>query len=157
MRNGERGYFFALPRLLARVFGCKARCAEFSGAEAHGVGMLVFTMVCVLLGRALWTFVRPGWLQLLFVIVLPLGAWIALLVFYFVNSLFARLLRRLGLYSAPTNNPLQHVVIIAVLTLCAARLIGDASVWLRSLGIFWCALVGLELFALLVLKIRHEE
>ncbi|MGH7935525.1 MAG: hypothetical protein ACREF8_00765, partial [Chthoniobacterales bacterium] len=108
------------------------------------------------LGHALWPFVRPGFWQLLFIVILPVVAWIAFLFLYYVNSLFARILRALGLYSATTNNPFQHVIIMSLMTLLAVWLLRDPSGWLHSLGIFWLALVGSNLLALVVLKILHE-
>ena len=151
-----KGYFFALPRLVARLAGGEVRRAEWSGCEVYGVGVFVFGMGCLGLGHALWPFVRPGFWRVLVIVILPVVAWVAFLFLYYVNSLFARILRALGLYSATTNNPLQHVVIISLMTLLAVCLLRDPSGWLQLLGIFWLALVGSNLLALVVLKILHE-
>ncbi|HEY2801684.1 MAG TPA: hypothetical protein VGI85_13910 [Chthoniobacterales bacterium] len=146
----SRGYLFALPRLLARLAGYEVCRAELSAWEVYGFGVFVFTMACVVAGWAIWPFVRPG-----FVILLPIAVWVAFLLLYYVNFLLAQLLRRLGFYTAVTNNPLQHFVIMALMTLLAAWLIVAGNPWLRSLGVFWCALVALNLLALALLKILH--
>jgi hypothetical protein len=78
------------------------------------------------------------------------------LLLFYLNSLLARLLRRLGLYAVATNNPLQHFVVISLMTLLALWLAREPNEWLRSLGIFWLGLVGLNLLALAVLKFLHE-
>lgn len=155
MRKGQRGYILALPRLFARLAGGSARRAEWSAWEVYGFGVFVFAMACLAAGHALFGFVRPGpgrWLGLL---LLPLVVWIAFLLLYYVNSLLARLLRRLGLYSARTNNPLQHFIIISLMTLLAGWMLEEGG-WLSSLGILWLALLALNLLALLFLKILDE-
>jgi hypothetical protein len=151
-----KGYFFALPRLCIRLRGGNARRAEWSGGEVYSFGVLVFAMGCVCMGRALSPFVRQTIWAWPFFIVLPLLVWIACQLLYSLNWLLANLLRRLGLYSARTNNPLQHFVIMTLMTLLAVWLMRDSHLLLRSLGIFWCALVGLNLFALGMLRIVHE-
>lgn len=153
----EIGFAFALPRLVARVGGRRnVRRAELSRVEAYGVGLLVFGIACVCAARSLLPFVRPMALQLLFVLLLPFAVWIAFLLLYFVNWLIVAFLRRLDLYSGRTNNSFQHFVIISLITFLALRLAQDESGWMKSLGVFWLALVGLNLLALLVLKVRHE-
>lgn len=152
--KGEVGYWFALPRLCARLAGRKVRRAEWSGWEAYGLGGLVFGIGCVFLARALCVVVRPGFGRVLCLLLTPLLVWIACLLVYFVNWLLAGLLRRLGLYHARTNNALQSFLIIALVSLLASLLLRDESGWLRSLGIFWLALVSLNLAAELLEKIR---
>ncbi len=77
----------------------------------------------------------------------------AFLLLYYVNSLMIALLRRLGLYSAMTNNPFQHFVIMSLTTLLALLLVRDESGWMRSLGIFWLGLLFLNLISILLLQI----
>jgi hypothetical protein len=151
--KGESGYWFALPRLCARLAGQKVRRAEWSRWEAYGLGWLVFGIGCVFLGHALFAVVRPWPWRALCVLLTPLAIWIACLLLYLVNWLLASLLRRLGLYSSRTNNPLQSFILIALVTLLAALLVRDETGWLRSLGIFWLALVGLNLGAELLERI----
>ncbi|MDQ3199606.1 MAG: hypothetical protein M3Q46_10580 [Verrucomicrobiota bacterium] len=150
------GYAFALPRLVARLAGRQVRRAELSRWEAYGTGILVFAIPCVFAARLFLPLVRHLALQLLFVVLLPFAVWIAFLLVYFINARIAALLRRLGLFSAPTNNPLQHVVIISMVTLLAALLLRDPSDWINSLGALWLGLIGLNLLSLLCLKFRHE-
>src|SRR5450432_713248 len=105
MNGEERGYFFALPRLLARLLGQKPREVEFTRWEIYGAGSFVFAFACVVAGRALLPLVRPTVLRIVVFFLVPLVVWIALLAFYFVNWLLAAALRKTGLYSAKTNNP----------------------------------------------------
>jgi hypothetical protein len=150
------GYAFALPRLLARLAGREARRAELSAAEAYGLGVLVFGMSCMFVARALLPMVRPFLLSLLVLFLVPFAVWIAFLLLYYLNSLVVALLRRLRFYSAITNNPFQHVVIMSLTTLIAFHFLGDECRWANSLGLFWLGLLGLNFLAILVEKLSDE-
>ncbi len=152
----ERGYAFALPRLIARLAGRPARRAEFSRWEAYGLGILVFGISCVFAGRMILPLVRPGVLQGLVLFLLPFAVWIAYLLLYFVNARIVALLRKLGLYAAPTNNPFQHSVIMAGTTLFALLFLRDECNGVKSLGVFWLGLLSCNLLAIVILKLRHE-
>jgi hypothetical protein len=152
----EIGYAFALPRLIARLGGRQARRAELSRWEAYGLGILVFGISCVLLTRALLPLVRPRALQGLVLFLIPFGTWLAFLVLYYLNALVVAGLRRLGLYSAITNNAFQHFVIMSLTTLCALLFVRDETGWLRSLGIFWLGLLSLNLISIFILQLLHE-
>lgn len=151
--KGEAGYWFALPRLCARLAGRKTRRAQWSAWEAYGLGWLVFGIGCVFLGHALFAIVSSGAGRALCLLVTPFAIWIACQLLYFVNWLLAILLRRIGLYSSRTNNSLQSFILIALITLLAALLVREEAGWLRSLGVFWLALVGLNLGAALLERI----
>jgi hypothetical protein len=66
------------------------------------------------------------------------------------------LLRRFGHYSALTNNPFQHVVIMALTSAIALHFLGDECDWVKSLGIFWLGLLFLNFLSILAETLRHE-
>ena len=103
----EIGYAFALPRLIARLGGRRARRAELSRWEAYGMGILVFGISCVFVAHTLLPVVRPAFAQLLVLLLLPFAVWVAFLLLYYVNSLMTALLRRFGLYSAIDEQPIS--------------------------------------------------
>ena len=150
---GQIGYAFALPRLAARLAGRKVRRAEFSRWEAYGLGILVFGMSCVFGARLILPFVRPVALQGLVLFFLPFAIWLAFLILYYLNFLVIAVLRRLGLYSALTNNPFQHVVIMALTSGIALSFLGDECAWVKPLGVFWLGLVCLNLLSVFLLRI----
>ncbi|MGI8956985.1 MAG: hypothetical protein ACR2II_08750 [Chthoniobacterales bacterium] len=154
--KSQIGYAFALPRLVARFAGREVRSAEFSRWEAYGLGIVVFGISSLFVGRALLPLVRPGVLEWLTILLLPFALWIAFLLWYFVNAQVAALLRRLGLYTARTNNPFQHFMIMSGTTLFALLFLRDGCAWIRSLGVFWLALLLGNLLAIVILKFRHE-
>ena len=155
--RSELGYAFALPRLVARLAGRSVRRAEFSGVEAYGLSILVFGISCVWVGRMFLALVRPFGLRLFLLFLLPFALWAGFLLLFYLVSLLIALSRRLGLYSAVTNNPFQHVVIMSLTTLLAFLLLDDECDWVRSLGIFWLGLLGLNLLAIVWLKLLKEE
>jgi hypothetical protein len=154
--SSDLGYAFALPRVVARLIGRRVRRAEFSCWEAYGFGILVFAISCVFAGRLMLPFVRPGVWQTLFLFFLPPAMWMAYLLLYFINAQIVAVLRRLGLYAAPTNNPFQHFIIMSLTTMLALLFLQDASAWVKSLGEFWLALLFCNLLATVVLKVWHE-
>jgi hypothetical protein len=155
-KKPELGYAFALPRLVARLAGCKVRRAEFSGGEAYGLSVLVFGISCVFAARALFPLVRSLAGQLLVLFLLPFAMWAGYLLLYYVNSLIAALLRKLGIYTAVTNNPFQHVVIMSLTSVLAGILARDETGWMRSLGAFWLVLLSLNLLAIFLEKPLDE-
>jgi len=150
------GYAFALSRLAARSTGRKPRRAEFSGAEAYGLSLLIFGICCVFVARALLPFVRPMAFYLMVLIILPFAIWIAFLLLYYLNSLAIALLRRVGWYNALTNNPFQHVVIMSLISLIAFYFLFEEPAWVKSLGIFWLGLLSLNLLSILIEKFLDE-
>jgi len=150
------GFAFALSRVVARCAGRKPRRAEFSGAEAYGLGLLVFGISCVFVARALLLFVRPMAVYLMVLLILPIASWIAFLLLYYLNSLVIAILRRLRLYSAVTNNPFQHVVIMLLISLIALSFLFEEPVWVKPLGIFWLGLLSFNLISILIEKLLDE-
>jgi hypothetical protein len=150
------GYAFALSRLIARSTGRRPGRAEFSAAEAYGLGLLVYAMTFVFVARALLSFVRPAAIYLIALVILPFAIWIASLLVYYINSLVIAWFRRRGWYSAVTNNPFQHVVIMSLISLIALHFVLEGPVWVISLGVFWLGLVSLNLLSTFVEKFLHE-
>lgn len=153
----EIGYAFALPRLIALLGGRRARRAEFSRWEAYGLGILVFGISCVFVAHTLLSVVRPAFARFLLLPLLPFAIWAAFLLLYYVNSLLTAFLRRIGLYSAETNNPFQHFVIMSLTTLLALLLVWEESAWMKSLGLLWLGLLFLNLISILLLRFLHES
>lgn len=149
---GQIGYAFALPRVAARLVGRKVRRAEFSRWEAYGLGIFVFGLSCVFTAREILPLVRQGVLRVLLLVLLPFAILLAYLILYYLNSLVVAALRRLRLYFARANNPFQHFVIMSLTTLIALHFLGDECVWMKSLGIFWLTLLGLNFLSILVEK-----
>lgn len=153
----ELGYWFALPRLLARMARKNVRRAQWSAGEAYGLGWLVFLFPCIFLWREQLTVVRSIAWQIVVFVLIPFAVWIGWLLVYFFVWLLANLLRRLGLFSGRTKNPLQSFFIILIVSLLALLFLRDEQFWFRSLGIFWLGLVALNFCAEIILRFSHEQ
>ena len=155
--QSHRGYAFALPRVVAKLFGAKPRRAEWSAAEAYGFGALVFAIACVFSGRELSLFVRPWPWRGLLLLALPFAVWAGFVLLYYLLSLLIKLLRKIRLYTAPTNDPFQHVVIMFLMSLIALRFLRDPLGWISSLGVTWFMLVGTNIFCIFFERLLDES
>ena len=153
--SSERGYVFALPRVIVGLIGKRPRREEWSRAEAYGVGLLVFGMVCVFCGRAALMFVRAPLARTLLLLILPVVVWILFLLLYYLVSLLIRLLRRLRFYSGP-NDRIQHYVITLLTTVIALQFLRDPNGWMGALGTVWLFLLGANLFCILFERLLDE-
>jgi hypothetical protein len=89
-------------------------------------------------------------------LILPFAIWAAFLLLYYLNALVIALFRRLGLYSAVTNNTFQHAVIMALITLIAVEFLFEEPAWVKSLGVFWLGLFSLNLLSIPIEKLFDE-
>lgn len=153
----ELGFWFALPRLLTRMAGKKVRRAQWSAAEAYGLGWAVFLFPCIFLWHEQLAVVRPIAWQIVVFVLIPFAVWIGWLLVYFFVWLLARLLCRLGLFSGRTKNPLQSFFILLIVSVLALLFLRDEQFWLRSLGVFWLALLALNFCAEIILRFAHER
>jgi hypothetical protein len=147
------GFAFACSRLVARLGGREVCRAKWSGLEAYGVGLLVFGISWVCAAHAIPLFVRRLALQIVIFVTLPVLLWLIYLLLYYLISLGVRLFRRLGLYSAPTNDPIQHSFFVLLTTFLSFSLLRSESVWLESLGGLWLVLLALNLLSIVVEKL----
>jgi len=147
------GFAFALPRLVARLGGREVLRAEWSGLEAYGVGLLVFGISYLCAAGLVPLFVRPMVFQVVTYAILPVILWLVLLLLYYLISLASRTFRQLGVYSASTNDPAQHLFFVVLTTFCSWFLVRSNAIWLQSLGCLWLALLGLNLVAIAIEKL----
>ena len=153
----EVGYSFALPRLLARIAGRKVRRAQWSASEAYSLGSLVFLLPCAWLWHEELAGARPLVRQILAVVLVPIFVWLGWLLVLAIVRCLAGALRRIGLYRAPTNLPLQSFFILTLVSLCALSFVREPNLVLRSLGVFWLGLVLLNFLAAISLRFLHER
>jgi hypothetical protein len=156
-RPKQRGYVFALPRVVSSLMGGKPRRAKWSRLEAFGFGTLVFLVAWVFCGRELLLLVRPWIERILILFILPFAVWAGFLVLYYLNSLFIALLRKVRLYSAPTNERLQHCIIMILVTLIALHFLRDRLGWINALGTSWFMLVGMNIFCIFFERLLDES
>ena len=148
-------YYFALPRLVARMRGGSTERSEQNGLEATVAGALVHIVIFLcaahLLLRGLATWQQA--LLLLPVAILVLAGWSVLT---YANLLVIKLLRAVGLFREQADRHLQSIL-IGILTTFAAWHLINAGPWMRLPGLAWLAAVALNLSAAAVLALMHAE
>jgi hypothetical protein len=153
--SSQRGYVFALPRVIVGLVGKKPRRAEWSRAEAYGVGLLVYAIGCVFFGRETLIFVRPTFARLPVLLIVPVAVWAFLLLLYYLVSLVIRLLRNLHLYSG-RNDRFQHYVIMLLTSLIALHFLRQPLGWMGALGTVWLFLLGANIFCIFFERLLDE-
>ena len=148
-------YYFALPRLVARLGGGSARRSEQNGLEAAVAGTLVHAVTYLFAVRLLIghrsTFEQV--LLLLPVALLVLASWSVII---YANALLIRGVRAAGVLRGAPDRHLQSACIAAATTLFAWQLIAAGS-WMRLLGLAWMMALVLNLAAAAVLALMHAE
>ncbi len=154
-QSAPNEYYFALGRLLARWRGGSAVRSEKNWREGYAMGVVMYAIgylaaVHALSGRLVF------W-QLLLALPLLLGAlWIVWLIVIYANSLVVRACWAIGLCTDLSRRRVQSVLLGIETTICAAWFLGGGS-WLRWIGLFWIAAIGLNLAAALLLAIWYDE
>lgn len=152
---GGPRFYFALPRLVARLRGENAGRAENNWLEAYVVGTAVHLIVYLLIAR-LFLAGLPLSRQLLLIIPVAIVTWLFWLCLFYIHSLIILLLRGVGMLKAMPNRHAQSLLFGIMTTLFAARLIFSGS-WMSVIGWLWIAAVSVNLAAAAALAVTHGE
>lgn len=152
---GGPRFYFALPRLIARLRGEDAGRAENNGLEANVVGTAVHLIVYLFMVR-LFLAGLPPVRQSLLAIPVAIATWLFWLCLFYINSLIIRLLRSVGMLRAMPDRRAQSLLVGVMGTLFAARLIFSGS-WMSVIGWLWIAAVSVNLAAAAALAVTHGE
>ena len=150
-----RGYYFALPRLMARLRGTPAVRSEQNWLEAMVAGALVHVIIFLFAAHLLLSG-RAAWQQLLLLVPVALLVLVFWSVLMYANALVITLARTAGFLRDRADRHLQSVLIGIATTFAAWQLISAGS-WMRLLGLTWIAVVALNLAAAAVLALMHAE
>lgn len=151
----SRRYYFALPRLMARLGGAPVMRSEQNWLEAMVVGGLVHAIIFLFAAHLLLSG-RASWQQLLLLIPVALLVLVSWSVVLSANALVIRLTRAAGFLRDRPDRHLQSVLVGLLTTFAAWQLISAGS-WMRLLGLMWMAVVALNLAAAAVLALMHAE
>ena len=153
--NKSARYYFALPRLVARLGGASAVRTEQNWFEAAIAGTLIHIITFVFAACFLLTG-RGAGQQLLLLVPVALLVLVWWSLFFYVNALVIRLLRGAGLVRDQSDRHLQSVLVGIATTIAAWQLIGAGS-WMQLLGATWIAAVAINLTAAAILALMHAE
>lgn len=151
------GFYFALPRLIARLVGGESRRSEQNWTEANVVGGAIHLLMY--LAVAQWLLAGRAWGMAAALLPLSvLATWLFWLPLLYANAVLLKLLRREKMLRTLPNDRAQGLFIGIFVTLLALRLAFLPS-WLHLVGIAWIIAVSLNLAAaaMLTLLPRNAE
>lgn len=153
MQNSEPGFYFALPRLFARVRGGNSARTETNWLEANVVGGLIHGIAYLFVAR-LCLGALERWQQLL--LLLPLAAllWAAWLLILYFNYLIVWFFRATGMMRKMPDDRAQGLLIATMTTAFAVALL-NAGGFFAVAGGLWILVLALNLAAGGLLALLH--
>lgn len=153
--HGGLRFYFALPRLLLKLFGGNPAPSDTNWIEANIAGTLMHLVVFVFGAHLLLSGLRP-WQQLLLLVPVAILFWLFWMAFFFVSSLLVKGLHALGTFRNSAGARLQGVLASIMITACAVELVRLGG-WMRVLGLTWIVAVSLNVVATLLLALSHAD
>ena len=148
-------FYFALPRLLAKLRGGDAGRAEQNGPEAW-FGNAVIYAVSYLYFAGFIPQLLPWWERGLILIALAFLIWLFWLLVLYLNSLILKLLNSLGFIRSLPRRRGQGVLIATATTTMAIALLQRGS-FAGEIGTIWLVATAMNLLAALTLALTHGE
>lgn len=148
-------FYFALPRLLAKMRGADASRAEQNNFEAWAANLAIY-LISYFYFLGLIPAPAGGLLRLAAFVALAFVVWIFWLLVLYLNSLILKLARILGGFHATPTRRGQSVLIVIVTTAMATGLLQYGS-WLGELGAIWLVATAMNLTAAVILALTNGE
>ena len=148
-------FYFALPRLLARLAGRPPFRSEQNGLEAAIAGTLVHAITFIFAVRLLLNSHRT-WQQVVLLIPVALVVFVWWPLFTYANTLLIKGARAAGFLRETPDRYVQSVLACTATTLFSLNLLAAGS-WMRLLALAWLGAVVLNLGAAAVLALMHDE
>ena len=151
----EPGFYFALPRLLAKWRGGAANRAEKNAVEAWSAGLAIFGIsylyfAILIPGDATW------WARMIMFVALAFLVWLFWLAVLYVNSLILKLLQRFGLFRSLPMRRGQSVLLATTTTAMAIALVQRDS-FASEIGAIWLTATSMNLAAAAILAFSNGE
>ena len=154
-RESAPRFYFALPRLLAKLGGGSADPTDTNWLETNAVGTLIHAVVFLFFAR-LFLAGRETWQQLLLLVPLAIFTLLFWMLLFAIQTLIIRSARALGLLRNIRDDRANGVLIGIVTTAFAWQLLG-AGTWLRAIAAVWLVAVALNLLAACVLALSNAD
>lgn len=153
--HASNGFYFAVLRLLGRLWGDANEDAEGTAVEAY-LGSIGIFVITFLVGLELFAGRFSGWRSIAFSILLVFAVWIFWLAVFYINSFVIRFLRACRLFRRTENRHAQSILIGLVVAGLAYQLsiLNSSTRWV---GVFVLLLLGANLLAALVLKLSRRR
>ena len=147
-------FYFALPRLIAKVRGGDAQRAESNWLEAYVVSLAIYFVQYILFAAKLVPLINQCWLIAVLLVVLLFVVWLFWVLVLSINSLVIKLLHRGGMFRAIPIRRAQSILFGILTTAMAIALLTSGSS-MRMIGFGWLAAVMLNLAAAVVLSFSN--
>ena len=148
-------FYFALPRLLAKMRGGDATRAEQNEFEAWSANLAIY-----LTSYSYFAGFIPdlnNWLlRLLLLVALAFLVWLFWLLALYVNSMILKLLQSLGLLRAVPIRRAQAVLIVIAVSAMAFALVGRGAL-ASEIGAIWLVATAMNLVAAIILAFTNAE
>jgi hypothetical protein len=148
-------FYFALPRLLAKLRGGDPTRAETNGMEAFSAHLAIYAISYLYFARFIPE-TLSGWLSGLMFVGLAFLVWLFWLLALYLNSVILKLLHHFGLARSLPQRRGQGVLIAATATAMAFALLERGS-FVRELGAIWLTATAMNLIAAMILALSHGE
>jgi len=155
MNDPSPQFYFALPRLLAKMRGGDASRAERNAAEAWFGSLAIYT-ISYLYFAAFVPDTWSWWMRALFFIALAFLVMLFWLVMLYLNSLILKLLHSVNLVRSLLIRRGQSVLVAATATAMAVALAQRDSI-VSELGAIWLIATALNLVAAVILAFSNGD
>jgi hypothetical protein len=148
-------FYFALPRLLAKMRGGDSIRAEQNSIEAWAANLAIY-LISYLYFAGFIPALDRWWLRSLILVALAFLVWLFWLLVLFVNSLILRLLGSCGLLRWLPIRRGQAVLIAIIATAMAAALLQRGAL-AAEFGAIWLVATAMNLLAATILAFTNGE
>jgi hypothetical protein len=148
-------FYFALPRLLAKMRGGNTSRAETNPAEAWFGSIAIYTVSYLYFAGFVpdtWSW----WARALFFVALAFLVWLFWLVILYLNSLILKLLHSVNLLRSLPMRRGQSILIAATTTAMAVALAQRDSI-VSELGALWLVAIAMNLVAAVILAFSNGD
>lgn len=146
---GAGQFYFALPRLVARLRGRNPERTERNWIEANTAGTMVMLVSYLAIARCL-VGEAAGWKQIASLLPLVVVTWCFWLLVLYLDAQIIKLLRALGVLQELSNARAQSVLVGCVTTALALSVL-KAGPMLSAIGAIWLGAVCVNLLAAVLL------
>ncbi|MEP6698316.1 MAG: hypothetical protein ABJB09_01165 [Verrucomicrobiota bacterium] len=154
-RSKPLRFYFALPRLLAKITGGDARRSENNGFEAWIVSVATYLICYLFFATRLVPALRPLWLQIFVSLLLFFAVWFLWVFILHVDAFLIKLIRSSGILRDLPIRRAQSILIMSLSSALAYSLVMAGSI-VSVAALVWLAAVVLNISAAMVLRLTHD-
>lgn len=153
--NSAPAFYFALPRLIGRLFGRGSAVSENNSLEAYLGSFAVFAIPYIL-GAHLFLRESRGWSVFMAYVLLFVAVCAFWLLALYANSLGIKVVRACGFFRETPDRYLQDVLVWILIAFFAARLAVSDS-WVHWVGVVCLGAMSVNVAAAVFLTLLNRS